>query len=267
MTAAELQSILATHAQEMESLRESADTKILKLTQELSRARKALDADKDVLQDKIDDLQQHTQEQAQKLVDAYKRCEAMAEELSEARRVGVEREKELQVEILALHKAFGEVEASKARDEARRAEEDTQENTRLKTQLEDQVDLARKSLHEAEKKDREEAKAKGENAKVVRSAAAKEAYWDLERLSQELQGKQTLIEEASSKIEELRAREDALLKESQEKLDAQREKAEEEQRTRLAALEKEHTERMERARKERGDREALEEKFRQEKLD
>ena len=64
------------------------------------------------------------------------------------------------------------LQAAKALEESERTAKDAEEAQRLEAQLQDQVGLAKKKLKEEEQKDREEAKAKGEHAKVLRICAS-----------------------------------------------------------------------------------------------
>jgi hypothetical protein len=85
LTAAELQVMIGRHAQEMEELRTSSETKIARLERELASAHEALSADQDVLQDKVDELEEHAREQARKLLEAYARTEQLEQELQQTR--------------------------------------------------------------------------------------------------------------------------------------------------------------------------------------
>lgn len=139
MTAAELQDMISRHASEMEELREYSEKKISNLSQELSRAREALDVDKEILQDKIDDLQEHSHEQCRKLLESYARIEELEREVAMTQKENLDQARALREEVLNLQKVLTDMEASSASEEAKRAETDAQENTRQKIALEDQV--------------------------------------------------------------------------------------------------------------------------------
>ena len=118
----------------------------------------------------------------------------------------------------------------------------------LKASLEDQVDLARKALNEAETRDKEDAKAKGGGAKVVRSEAAKAAYWNLDRLSKEVDAKMKEIADLNERVEALKLNERQILEETQARKEEQRIAWEKESADRRMALEAEFARREEQAR-------------------
>ena len=118
-----------------------------------------------------------------------------------------------------------------------------------KATLEDQVDLARRALKEAEQRDREDAKARGgEGAKVVRSEGAKAAYWDLERLTKEVESKKAEIAEMGERLETLQQTEQAVVEEARARREERRLALEGEMAERRAALEVELARREEQAR-------------------
>jgi hypothetical protein len=84
MSSLEIQAMIARHSQEMEELRTSSETKIARLERELDSAHQALSADQDVLQDKVQELEENVREQGQKLIEAYKHSEELEEELKKA---------------------------------------------------------------------------------------------------------------------------------------------------------------------------------------
>lgn len=110
------------------------------------------------------------------------------------------------------------------------------------------MDLARKALQEAESRDKEEAKSKGEGAKVVRSEAAKAAYWNLDRLTKEVEAKTKEIAEITERLETLKQSERTIAEEAQAKKEEQRLTWERETAERRAALEAELARREEQAR-------------------
>jgi hypothetical protein len=131
----------------------------------------------------------------EKLLEALSRGEELDAEVQAARQQGIEEANKLRDQVLSLEKVISDMEAARSAEEARRTAASAEEAARLSKELEDQVSLAKKKLKEEEAKDREEAKAQGKD-KVTKSAAAKEAYWDVERLSRELEGKEKEIEAA-----------------------------------------------------------------------
>ena len=108
--------------------------------------------------------------------------------------------------------------------------------------------MARKALQEAESRDKEEAKSKGEGAKVVRSEAAKAAYWNLDRLAKEVEAKTQEIVDITARLEALKQNERAIAEEAQAKKEEQRLTWERETAERRAALEAELAKREEQAR-------------------
>ena len=115
--------------------------------------------------------------------------------------------------------------------------------------LEEQVDLARSALKEAERRDREDARAKGgEGARVVRSEGAKAAYWDLERLAKEVEAKKAEIAAVGERLEALQQTERAVVEEARARKEELRASLEGEMAERRAALEGELARREEQAR-------------------
>eukprot|EP00960_Hanusia_phi_P011287 329984-Hanusia_phi.AAC.2 len=192
----EVQKIIQRQTEEMEELRTTSERKINRLQLENSQLRESLDADKEQLQDVVDQLQDDLEEANKKLMGAYDEIESLSNQIEAEKKRQVQREQELHGEILRLKEEMAGLQSKEIMEKAQETEARHTEAQEDKTRIEQKLKDAKEQLKAVESRDKEEAKAAG-IAKMKRSETAKDLYWEVEQLSQDLTTRKKQIQEVT----------------------------------------------------------------------
>jgi hypothetical protein len=243
MSAADVQKMIQNHAEELAHVQEISAARIQRLEEQVERAHAALDADKDELQDSIDELQEKLSAAETKLLQSLEDVERLAGLLRQQEEEALEAAAAAQQRYVALKEQMAAREQELVDEMLRKVNAEHSDATAAQTQLEQELRARKIELKALEERDREEAKEKG-LGKVVRSQSTKDAYWEAERAARDLEHKQSEIAEAHKELEELQQKQAQLIASNEEELRAERQRAEASQRARLEEMEREFEERQ-----------------------
>ena len=241
MSAADVQKMIQNHAEELAHVQEISAARIQRLEEQVERAHAALDADKDELQDSIDELQEKLSAAETKLLQSFDDVERLARALQQQENGALEAAAAAQQRYVALREQMAAREQELVDEMLRKANAEHSDAAAAQTQLEQELQAKKLELKALEERDREEAKEKG-LGKVVRST--KDAYWEEERAARDLEQKQSEIAAANKELQELQQKQAQLIASNEEELRAERQRAEASQRARLEEMEREFQQRQ-----------------------
>jgi len=243
MSAADVQKMIQNHAEELAHVQEISAARIQRLEEQVERAHAALDADKDELQDSIDELQEKLSAAETKLLQSFDDVERLARALQQQENGALEAAAAAQQRYVALREQMAAREQELVDEMLRKANAEHSDAAAAQTQLEQELQAKKLELKALEERDREEAKEKG-LGKVVRSQSTKDAYWEVEHAARDLEQKQSEIAAANKELQELQQKQAQLIASNEEELRAERQRAEASQRARLEEMEREFQQRQ-----------------------